>query len=116
MATATHIQKGDIIDFTATTDIAYLEVVPLANKIGIALEPIATGATGSLSVTEVWELPAAAPLEIAAGDTVYWNETNNNIDKVNQLIPDVSLDIADFKTFLTERKTLLVGQLKKMVI
>ncbi|MGL5271828.1 MAG: capsid cement protein [Selenomonadaceae bacterium] len=83
MVTATHIQKGDIIDFTATTDVAYLEVVPLANKIGIALEPIATGATGSLSLTEVWELPAAAPLEIAAGDTVYWNKTNNNIDKTN---------------------------------
>jgi len=42
--------------------------------------------------------------------------TNNNIDKVNQLIPDVSLDIADFKAFLTERKTLLIGQLKKMVV
>ncbi|QLH47663.1 MAG: hypothetical protein HWD58_19840 [Bacteroidota bacterium] len=42
--------------------------------------------------------------------------TNNNIDKVNQLIPNISLDIADFKTFLTERKTLLVGQLKKMVL
>ena len=41
--------------------------------------------------------------------------SNNNIDKVNQLIPNVSLDIADFKTFLTERRTLLVRQLKKMV-
>ncbi|WP_367916548.1 DUF262 domain-containing protein [Leadbetterella sp. DM7] len=42
--------------------------------------------------------------------------TNNKIDKVNQLIPNVSLDIADFKAFLTERKTLLIGQLKKMVV
>lgn len=52
---------------------------------------------------------------------------NNNIDKVNQLIPDigkdendidfnVSLDIDNFKIFLTERKKLLVKQLKKMVI
>lgn len=41
--------------------------------------------------------------------------TKNNIDKVNQLIPDVSLDITDFKTFLTARKSLLVRQLKKMV-
>ena len=52
---------------------------------------------------------------------------SNNVDKVNQLIPDfakdengtdynVSLDIIDFKAFLTERKKLLVGQLKKMVV
>ncbi|MBU2701681.1 putative RecA/RadA family phage recombinase [Sporomusaceae bacterium BoRhaA] len=83
MATAVHVQKGDIIDYTAAADVGYLEIVPLAAKIGIALEPIATGATGSLAITEVWELPAAAPLEIAAGDMVYWNKTNNNIDKTN---------------------------------
>jgi uncharacterized protein with ParB-like and HNH nuclease domain len=40
----------------------------------------------------------------------------NNIDKVNQLIPDVSLDIEDFRTFLDVRKTLLKGQLRKMII
>jgi len=39
----------------------------------------------------------------------------NNIDIVNQLIPNVSLDISDFKYFLTERKTLLKDQLKKMI-
>jgi len=41
--------------------------------------------------------------------------TFNNIDKVNQLIPNVSLDISDFKLFLTERKNLLINHLKKMV-
>ncbi len=39
----------------------------------------------------------------------------NNIDKSNQLIPDVSLDISDFKTFITERKKLLKKQLENMV-
>lgn len=43
--------------------------------------------------------------------------TANNIDKVNQLIPeDVSLDISDFKTFIAKRKELLKTQLKNMVI
>lgn len=52
---------------------------------------------------------------------------NSSIDKVNQFIPDlakdedgvdfnVSLDIKEFRTFLKERKKLLVGQLKKMVV
>jgi uncharacterized protein with ParB-like and HNH nuclease domain len=39
----------------------------------------------------------------------------NNIDKINQLIPDVSLDISDFKTFIIERKKLLTKQLKNML-
>jgi hypothetical protein len=40
---------------------------------------------------------------------------NNNIDLVNQLIPNVSLDIKDFKAFLSERKALLKKQLSKIV-
>lgn len=39
----------------------------------------------------------------------------NNIDKVNQLIPNVSLDIADFKTFIAERRELLKTTLKQLV-
>lgn len=41
---------------------------------------------------------------------------NNKIDKINQLIPDVSLDIVDFRFFLEERKKLLIGQLRRMVV
>jgi hypothetical protein len=40
---------------------------------------------------------------------------NNRIDKLDQLIPDVSLDVKDLRNFLAERKKLLVGQLKRMV-
>jgi len=42
--------------------------------------------------------------------------TTNNIDKVNQLIPNESLDIADFKNFVIKRKELLKTQLKNMVV
>ena len=42
--------------------------------------------------------------------------SENNIDKSNQLIPDVSLDILDFKAFTIERKKLLKQQLKEMVV
>jgi uncharacterized protein with ParB-like and HNH nuclease domain len=43
-----------------------------------------------------------------------WVE-KNKIDKGHQLIPDVNLDITDFKSFLAERKNMLVEHLKKMV-
>ena len=87
MAIATHIQRGNSIDYIATADIAYREIVPLASRIGIALEPIAKGESGTLAITEVWELPAAASLEIAVGDKVYWNTENGNITKTNTDVP-----------------------------
>ena len=40
----------------------------------------------------------------------------NNIDKVNQLIPNESLDIADFKNFIIKRKELLRAELKRMIL
>ncbi|WP_199141795.1 DUF262 domain-containing protein [Pedobacter sp. ASV12] len=41
--------------------------------------------------------------------------TTNNIDRINQLIPDVSLNLADFRDFVDARRQLLIAQLKRMV-
>ena len=81
MATAIYVQKGQNIDYTAAADVAYMEIVPLTACVGIALEPIAAGGTGTVSLTGVYDMPAATSLAIAVGDKVYWNETNKNIDK-----------------------------------
>lgn len=85
MAKAVFVQKGENIDYTAASDIGYMEVVPLTSCIGVALEEIASGATGTVSLTGVYELPAAADLgtgiSINVGDAVYWNTANENIDK-----------------------------------
>ena len=87
MATATYIQKGDNIDYTSTNAITYMEVVPLTSRIGVALEEIAKNETGTVSLTGVYELPAASSLAISVGDLVYWNTSNNNIDKTDTGIP-----------------------------
>ena len=43
--------------------------------------------------------------------------SKNNIDITNHLIPkNLSLDISDFKTFITERKIFLKDKLKKMIV
>ncbi len=81
MAKAVFVQKGENIDFTAANDIEYMEIVPLTTRIGVALEAIASGETGTVSLTGVYEMPAASSLAINVGDAVYWNETNGNIDK-----------------------------------
>lgn len=82
MATAIFIQKGNVIDYTSAKKADYMEIIPFESRIGIALEAIpAGGGTGSVTLTGVYELPAASSLAIEVGDTVYWNKANNTIDK-----------------------------------
>ncbi len=85
MAKAVFVQKGENIDYKAENAVEYMEVVPMESCIGVALEPIEAGKTGTVSLTGVYELPAAADLgtgiSISVGDAVYWNTSNENIDK-----------------------------------
>lgn len=78
-----YIQKGDVIDLLngGPLAIAYGSVVNLTNRIGVAAENIAAGATGSLYVTGVFELPAAA-VALSVGDTLYWDPVANNLTNV----------------------------------
>jgi predicted RecA/RadA family phage recombinase len=94
MAKAVFVQKGENIDYTAASDIGYMDVVPMASCIGVALEEIASGATGAVSLTGVYELPAATSLTISVGDAVFWNTTNDNIDKDESGVP-AGIAVAD---------------------
>lgn len=87
MAKAVYVQKGDIIDYTAGKATGYLDVVTLTTRVGVALEDIAKGATGSVALTGVYELPAASSLAIAVGDALYWNAENSSVDKTDTGIP-----------------------------
>lgn len=87
MAKAVFIQQGENIDYTAANAVEYMEIVPLTSCIGVALEPIAAGAAGTVSLTGVYELPAAAGLAINVGDAVFWNADNGNIDKDGKGVP-----------------------------
>lgn len=78
MATATFVQRGENIDYVAAADTAYMEVVPLAARIGVALEAIAKGATGTVTLTGVFRLPAATGV-LAVGAEVYWDTKAGNI-------------------------------------
>ena len=43
MAKAVFVQKGDNIDFTAADAVEYMDVVPLEDMVGVALENIPAG-------------------------------------------------------------------------
>jgi len=91
---ATFVQKGDNIDYKATTSISYMEIVPFAACVGVALTNIAAGETGTVSLTGVYEMPAASSLAISTGDAVFWNATNKNIDKTATGVP-AGIAVAD---------------------
>jgi predicted RecA/RadA family phage recombinase len=81
----THVQEGKVMTWTNGTGSAVVagEVVAVGTVIGVALGNIASGATGELAIEEVWTLPKEAPLVITQGDKVYWDDTNNRIDKTD---------------------------------
>lgn len=79
MAKAVFVQKGDNIDFTAADAVEYMDVVPLEDKVGVALENIPAGGTGTVTLTGAFSFPAATGAAIKVGQKVYWDSTNGVI-------------------------------------
>ena len=78
---AEYVQRGNNIDFTAADGAEYMQVVPMSGRIGIAMENIQPGGTGTVTLVGVFRLPAATGTELQTGDKVYWDSTNGNITK-----------------------------------
>lgn len=78
-----YVQRGKTIDYTnnGASAIAYGAVIPLITRIGIAGEAIAVGATGSVQVEEVFELPAVNDTAFAVGDQLYWDSAAGKLTK-----------------------------------
>lgn len=81
-----YIQRGETIDYTnpGPAPIAYGDVVGLTNRIGIAGENIAVGATGSVHVVGVYELPAVNNAAFTIGQQLYWDPVANVLTNVDQ--------------------------------
>ena len=75
---ATYVQRGDNIDYTPTKKLAYMEVVPLAARIGVALSEIPKGEMGSVTLVGAFRLPAMTG-KIEVGAEVYWDKSDNAI-------------------------------------
>jgi len=68
------VQTGKTIDYKNNgAAIGYGDIVTIGARIGIAAENIAVGATGSLSVSGIYELPADNTTAFSVGDKVYWD-------------------------------------------
>lgn len=88
MATG-HIREGKTLTHTNSTGstISKGTVVEFTAMIGVALGDIANGSSGEVAVSEVWQLAKEAPLVITQGDQLYWDATNDKVDKTDTNIP-----------------------------
>lgn len=78
---AVFIQKGEVIDFVASADIAVGDVVPIGTtRIGIAQTDIANGATGAVAVTGVYQIAASTSVAMAVGSLAYWDVADGNLN------------------------------------
>lgn len=73
-----------MVDHTPTGAVALGEVITNVDHNGVAHRAIDASALGALaSGGGVYLMAKEAPLVITKGDKVYWDATNNNIDKTN---------------------------------
>ena len=74
---AIYLQKGETIDYTngGASAISYLDIVDLTTRIAIAASNIAVGATGSVELVGIFEIPADNSKTFAVGAAVYWDAT-----------------------------------------
>ena len=80
-----YIQDGAVIDWTnGGTAVSSGDVVAIGTNgdaiLGVALVDIANGATGSVQIEGVFEVPKADAAVIAIGEFVIWDSSAGNFD------------------------------------
>lgn len=74
-------QKGDYWDHVAASAISSDDIVVMVNRVGVAVDDIASGATGSVQVRDVVKVPKVAGEAWAQGDTVGYDASASAFDK-----------------------------------
>lgn len=76
---AVKIQEGGVIDYTAGGTIANGDVVPLTDRIGVALDDAVSGDIISIALEGVFEITGKTADTFAAGTVVYFDATAREI-------------------------------------
>lgn len=94
---ATFVKEGHNIDFVLTANVAVGDVIVVGNRIGIALTAGSTGDTIAVKVDGVWTMAAVTGTAFVVGDTLYWDDTANNLTKTatSNTLVGVALEAKD---------------------
>lgn len=81
---AKEFQKGEVLDFTCTSDVTVGDVIPLGvSMIGIAIASALIGEVITLELEKVWTIKAKDNEAISIGDVVYWDVDAKELTKVD---------------------------------
>ena len=75
-----YVENGDIIQFTATADIASGDVVVMGETLGVALVDIATGDSGSVQLRGVFSVPKVNGAVIKQGESLTYDVSAKAFD------------------------------------
>lgn len=76
--TTTYKQEGKVIQYTAGANISAGKVLKIGNILGVALQDIASGATGPVAIEGVFSAPKVAAAVIAQGESLTWDVSANS--------------------------------------
>ena len=77
--TAIFIHDGDAIDHIPAADVRAGTVIVQGKLVGITSRPIPAGASGSLLVEGVFDLPVTPGTVAATGTQVFWNPVTQQV-------------------------------------
>lgn len=90
------IQQGDVLTLTPAAAVAsgvgYLFGTGL---FGVATDDVASGASGSFVTEGVIEIAKTSALAISIGDRLYWDATNNVVNKTATAQQCVGIAVGD---------------------
>ena len=85
---ATKIQNGEVVDYITTGAVANGDVIPLVDRVGVALNDAVTGDSISLELDGVFEINAATADSIVFGDVLYFDATNRVVTILGDSVGD----------------------------
>lgn len=85
---AVKIQEGEVVDYTATATIANGDVIPLVDRVGVALNDAITGDVISLELSGVFEMTADTADVISFGALVYFDHLTRVVTTRTDTIGD----------------------------
>ena len=75
-----YVQEGEVIDYTAGSNISAGAVVKIGQILGVALVDIANGETGSVAIEGVYTVPKVSGAVIAQGESLTWDVSAGAFD------------------------------------
>lgn len=77
--TTKYVMSGEVIDYVAGSAITSGQVLLIGVRIGVALAPIASGATGAVRVKGIFTIAKLSTDVVAQGAALYWDNTNSRL-------------------------------------